>query len=239
MKKSSLAVVVTCLAVLTLIAVVALAAAPGKNIIVSPDGRYMIALKGPSHITLPDPRLNAGLKTIGGNLSDYPYGIYFCCFGNTIAQGPPAFPFTTWVAVAFTPSADATVTKVEVPIGTYSTSDIDFVLSLDEDDNGVPGKSLKTWNAKAPNPYGDCCTLDVGSDSAGIPVKAGTLYWVAVTTNSKHDFFGGWPFNSTDMRAHLIASYCKGSSQYCGTTDNGKWVALQEGPVPAFGVLGK
>ena len=236
-KKKSLVPVLTCVAVLGLIAAIAFAAAPAKNIVVSQDGRQMIALKAPSHVTTRDANSDASLKTIGGNLSTYPYGTFFCCYGNTIAQGPPSFLFTYWVADAFTPSADATVTRVEVAVGTYSTSDIDFLVSLDEDNNGVPGKALKTWNAKAPNEYGSCCTLDVVNDAAGIPVKAGTQYWIAVTTNSKHDFFGGWAFNSTDMRAHTLASYCKGSSTYCGTTNNGKWVAGQ-GLLPAFGVLG-
>jgi hypothetical protein len=237
-KKKSLVSVVASLAALALIAAAALALVPRNDIVVSPDGRKMIALKGPSHITLPDISADAGLKTIGGNLSDYPHGTFFCCFGNTIAQGPPSFLFTYWVAIAFTPTADATVTRVEVPVGTYNTKVIDFLVNLDEDASGVPGKSLKTWHAKAPNVYGSCCTLDVVNDKAGIPVKAGTQYWVAVTTNSKSDFFGGWPFNSTDMRAHLIAGYCKGDTKYCGTTDNGKWVAGNAIPTVAFAVLG-
>jgi len=197
----------------------------------------MIALKAPSHVTPWDSNSDAALKTIGGNLSTYPFGIYFCCFGNTLAQGPPSFLFTSWVAVAFTPTADATVTRVEVPVGTYSTSDTDFLVSLDADSNGIPGTTLKKWNASTTFEYGACCVLQVENDAAGIPVKAGTQYWIAVTTNSKHDFFGGWPFNSTDMRPHTIAGYCKGPSQYCGTVNNGKWVAGLE-VVPAFGVFG-
>lgn len=220
-----------------MIAGAALASAPRKDIVVSPDGRNMIALKSPSHVTPWVANPGAKLKTIGGNLSDFPFGIYFCCFGNTIAQGPPSFLFTTWVAVAFTPTADATVTRVEVPIGTYSLSDTDFLVNLDEDSNGVPGKTLKKWNASTTFSYGACCVLQVVNDATGIPVKAGTQYWIAVTTNSKHDFFGGWPFNSTDMRLHPIAGYCKGSSTYCGTTNNGKWVAGEE-ELPAFGVFG-
>ena len=39
------------------------------------------------------------------------------------------------------------------------------------------------------------------------------------------------------MRPGPIAGYCKGPSQYCGTVNNGKWVAGLE-VVPAFGVLG-
>jgi hypothetical protein len=238
MTKKSLVSVIAGLVLLALIGVVALASAPRKDIVVSQDGRHMIALKTPSHFTLRDTSSDTKLTTIGGNLSDFPFGIYFCCFGNTIAQGPPSFLFTSWVAVPFTPTADALVKRVEVPIGTYSTTEINFLVSINEDAGGIPGAALKTFHAQAPNQYGSCCSLDVANDAAGIPVKAGTQYWVAVTTGSKHDFFGGWPFNSTDMRAHPIAGYCKGPATYCGTTNNGKWVAGQE-VTPAFAVLGQ
>ena len=174
MKRKSLVPVVICLAVLTLIAIAALASAPRKDIVVSEDGRHMIALKTPSHISPRDLASDVKLKTIGGNLSTYPFATYFCCFGNTIAQGPPAFPFTTWVAVAFTPTADATVTRVEVPIGTYNANEPNLLVSLNEDSSGVPGTALKTWHAKSPFFYGNCCTLEVENDAAGIPVKSGT-----------------------------------------------------------------
>jgi len=93
---------------------------------------------------------------------------------------------------------------------------------------------------KTPPIYGTCCTLDVGNDKTGIALTGGTQYWIAVTTSSKTTFAGGWAFNSTDMRGgYPIASYCKGPSTYCGTTDNGKWVAgLSGDPLPAYAILG-
>ena len=238
MKKKLLVSFVICSIALTAMVPAAVAAKhKNNNIVVSEDGRQMSTVDSPSHVTPRNAKSDAKLTTIGGNLSSYPFATFFCCWGFTVAQGPPAFPFTTWTAVPFTPTADASVTRVEVSVGTYSSQSINFVISLMDDSNGLPGKSLKSWNAKAPNAYGSCCAVDVVNDAAGIPVKAGTQYWVAVKTNAKSDFFGGWAFNSTDMRQDMLAGYCKGPATYCGTTNNGKWAAGQQ-ELPAFGVFG-
>jgi hypothetical protein len=240
MVKSPLARILICLAVLALIGVTALALGTKQNFITTNNGRMAIATKGPSAVTPRDINSNAGLNTIAGNLSTYPFGTFFCCFGNTIAkEGSNGFPFTTWVAIPFTPTADATVTRIEASVGTFGGTS-EFELSLFEDNNGVPGKALKSFHITAPPTYGACCTLDVGNDKAGIPLTAGTQYWIGATTNSKDVFEGGWAFNSTDMRSYPIASYCKGPSEFCGTTNNGKWVAGMSGdPLPAYAVLGQ
>jgi hypothetical protein len=242
MVKSPIARILLCLAVLALIGVTALALGTKQDFITTNNGRMAIATKGPSAVTPRD--INStppwGLKTIAGNLSTYRFGTFFCCFGNTIAQeGSNGFPFTTWVAIPFTPTANATVTRIEASVGTFGGTS-EFELSLREDNAGVPGKPLKSFHITAPPTYGACCTLDVGKDKAGIPVTGGTQYWIAATTTAKDVFEGGWAFNSTDMRSHPIASYCKGPSSYCGTTDNGKWVAGMSGdPLPGYAVLGQ
>jgi hypothetical protein len=239
MVKSPLARVVLCLAVLALIGVTALALGTKQNFITTNDGRLAIATKAPSVITPRDIRSDAGLKTIAGNLSTYPFGTYFCCFGNTIAQeGSNGFPFTTWVAIPFTPTSAVTVTRIEASVGTFANPS-DFQLSLRADNNGIPGNVLKSFHITNPATYGTCCTLDVGNDKAGIALTAGTQYWIAATTTAKDVFEGGWAFNSTDMRSYPIASYCKGPSTYCGTTNNGKWVAGMSGdPLPGYAILG-
>jgi hypothetical protein len=237
MVKSPLARILLCLAALTLIGVTALALGTKQNIVFTNNGRTAIATHSSQLIT-PAIR-DTKLTTIAGNLSTYPFGVYFCCFGNTIAQeGSGGFPFTTWVAIPFTPSANATVTRIEASVGTFGGAS-DFELSIREDNAGVPGKPLKSFHITTAPTYGSCCTLDVGNDKAGIPVTAGTQYWIAATTTAKDTFEGGWAFNSTDMRSYPIASYCKGPTNYCGTTNNGKWVAGQSGdPLPGYAVLG-
>jgi len=238
MTRKPVVLTVVGITVLTLVGVAALAAAgTKKGYVISDDGRTVTATKMPQFVT-PAVR-DTGLKTIAGNLSDYPFGTFFCCFGNTIAQeGSNGFPFTTWVAIPFTPAADATVNRIKASVGTFGNPS-EFELSLREDKSGVPGKVIKSFHITNPAQYGACCTLDVGKDKAGIPLTAITQYWIAATTTAKDTFAGGWAFNSTDMRSYPIASYCKGPTTYCGTTNNGKWVAGQSGdPLPAYAILG-
>lgn len=236
MLNKSVVRIALCLTILMLVGVTALVAGSKKNFELSADGRRITALHAPSHITPQDPNADAGLTTIAGNLSLYPYGTYFCCYGNTLAEGPPNFPFTTWVAIPFTPTANATITRVKVPIAYYDSTQPAFDVSIDNDDNGLPGTVIKGWQTNALFEYGECCTIEVVNDAAGIPVTAGTQYWIAVTTSSKTDFFGAWPFNSTDMRSLPIAGYCAGSSTYCGA-NSGKWVLGTE-VQPAYGIFG-
>jgi hypothetical protein len=238
MIKKPIVLVVVCVTLLALVGVSALAGSK-NGYVLSDDGRTVTATKAPQFITQApvDPKL----KTIAGNLSVYPFGTFFCCFGNTIAQeGSNGFPFTTWVAIPFTPTAAATVNKIEASVGIFSGVTGAFELSIREDNAGLPGKPLKSFHITSAPTYGACCTLDVGTDKAGIPLTAGTQYWIAATTTSKDVFEGGWAFNSTDMRSYPIASYCSGPSTYCGTTNNGKWVAGMSGdPLPGYAVLGQ
>jgi len=237
MVKSPLARITICLAVMTLIGVAALALGSKRDIVTSSDGRQAIATKAPSIITPRDVDSDAALKTIAGNLSTYPFGTFFCCYGNTITGISSGLGFEVWLAIPFTPAADATVNKLETSVG-FIEGDKNFVLSLNNDASGVPGKAIKSFQVIAGNQFGSCCTLVTAHDAAGIPVKAGTQYWVVVSTNDKKHptFFGAWAFNSTDMRSHPAASWCKTTGTQCGS-NNGKWVAIQD-LLPAFGVLG-
>ena len=233
--KNKLALSISCLAVLVL-ASLALFASNHNGIILSQDGRQMIATQPPSHVT-PAVEDDAKLSVISGNLSTYKYATYFCCFGYTIAGPNSDLGFTSWVAVPFTPSSNMTVNKVEVSVG-YYTQNVPLTLSVNEDSSGLPGKAIQSWNVKVPFPYGDCCTLVSASSKTGVPVTGGTQYWLVVGTSSKNTtFFGGWADNSTDMRPHTVAGYCKSSGTQCGS-ENGKWYRVQI-VMPAYAVLGQ
>jgi len=238
MVKSPLARILLGLAVLALVGVTALALGSKQNVVISSDGRQAIATKAPSVVAPANFDSDAGLKTIAGNLSTYPFGTFFCCYGNTIAGPSSALGFEVWLAMPFTPSASGTVNKVKVSVGNIINTDVNFNLSVNNDSSGLPGTAIKTFAATAPNSFGSCCALVTGSSSAGIPVTGGTQYWVVVSTNDKKHptFFGAWAFNSTDMRSHPAASYCNSTGTQCGS-NNGKWVGFQS-ILPAFGVLG-
>jgi hypothetical protein len=229
---------VIAISVLALVGVAALAVGPKPEYFFSQDGRILSSTKLPHTIT-PTGFRDPSLKTIAGNLSTYRFGTFYCCLSDDIAQGGAHFPFQTWLAVPFTPTANATVTRIEAPIGVFPGATGGFELSLREDNAGIPGRVLKSFHIANPIVFGTCCVLDLGNDKAGIPVTAGTQYWLAgTTTKGKTDFVGAWALTSTDMRSYTLAVWCKSTGNQCGA-NNGKWALVSSGdPMPAYAVLG-
>jgi len=172
---------------------------------------------------------DAGLVTIFSNLAaKYPKGQYWCCTGYNV-MGPSQGE--QWMAAAFTPAANHTVTRIEVAAGFSQGTTNGVVVSLNSDSNGVPGKALKTWNASGLPRFGTCCVLVVKSDSAGIPVRAGKQYWVVLSTNSKEqDTVDGWNvIDSDQVDAATVATF-PGNSNH--------WNAFQTTPGLGFAVKG-
>jgi hypothetical protein len=172
---------------------------------------------------------DSGLVTIFSNLATkYPKGEYWCCTGYNVmgpAQGEQ------WMAAAFTPTADHTVTTIEVAVGYSQQGTNGVVVSLNRDNNGVPGKALKTWNASGLPRFGTCCTLVAKSDSTGIPVSAGKQYWVVLSTNSKEqDTVDAWNVIDTDQVDSATVATFPGT--------NNHWNAFQTTPGLAFAVKG-
>ncbi|MFZ0802015.1 MAG: choice-of-anchor R domain-containing protein [Terriglobales bacterium] len=211
-------------------------AAWGQNqYVFSPDLKSVRATQAPTHIT-PAPKQDVALTTIAGNFSRYPEATYFSVWGNTIAQGGGNFPFQVWEAIPFTPTADATVTKLQVSAGRQGGGTAGFELGLYTDAGGVPGTVIKSEHITNLPAYGECCAVAEADDPAGIPVTAGTQYWVVVSTTAADTDIYAWAFNSTNMTATLAAEWCQGSSTYCGE-NSGKWTAYQYVQL-GFNVLG-
>lgn len=155
--------------------------------------------------------------------------------------GNSTFP-DTQVAAAFTPATDQTATKIEAAVinpglglGTSG-----FVLSLNEDDNGVPGQAL--ISAQLPglpnNGTGLCCGVVVGKIPGGIALHGGKQYWLVLDGQSgQSSDAAGWAMNATDqIHATLDAVYCS----YACPRGAG-WYPFQGTPYgtgAAFGVLG-
>jgi hypothetical protein len=174
---------------------------------------------------------DSGLVTIFSNLAaKYPKGEYWCCTGYNV-MGSNSGVGEQWMAAAFTPSANHTVTRIEVAVGFSQGTTNGVVLSLNRDNRGVPGKALKTWNASGLPRFGACCTLVVKSDKSGIPVSAGKQYWVVLSTNSNEsDTVDGWNVDDTNqVDAATLATYP-------GT--NNRWNAFQTTPGLGFAVKG-
>jgi hypothetical protein len=184
--------------------------------------RQMVTPAAPSAFKAAPVR-DTTLSKIAGNVNnDYPHATYFCCDGDTIVGPSAGGPI--WYAVAFTPTANATVTKIVVPIQ-YSSGTNEVVLSLNHDASGVPGTVIQSWHLHNLPKFGTCCTLRVVK-TTGILVTAGTQYWLVASTDSTGaDFSGAWNLNTVDMRYHPIAYY------------NGTWQA-ESGVLQTFAILG-
>lgn len=239
--KKAIVVSLACLALFMCATLSVLAS--GKNKIsyeFSPDGRFVRATNPSSEIipaAEPDVKDNVKTKKIFTNFSHYKLATYFSIWGNTIAQGGSNFPFQAWVAEAFTPTADATVTKIETSAGRQSSGSGGFEISLYSDAAGVPGTVLQTVHVTSLPQYGECCDVSTANFATGVPVTAGTQYWVVVSTTSQDPDIYAWAFNSTNMSAQPAASWCKGSSTYCGS-NSGVWVPYNYVQL-GFAVLGQ
>jgi len=199
-----------------------------------------VVVTHPAKVTTPGVAHDASLATIAGTLSDYPYGVFFCCYGfyitglTNLLNVVPEY----WQAVPFTPAANMTVREVEASV-LWDEGVNAVVLSLNRDSNGLPGTAIHTWNVKNLALIGSCCQLATGKSKAGIAVKKGTQYWLVVSTNSNDsNIFAAWEVNSTDMRSHPFASYCDDSKQGTCNGTSGKWTAVS-GLLPGFAVLGQ
>jgi hypothetical protein len=170
---------------------------------------------------------NSPEPLIYGNLAtNYPKGLYWCCVGMDLS-GP--LEGEIWDAAAFTPTANATVTKVTVGVGyMFSSTTFDVLLSVNADNKGVPGKALKTWKIKFPNGqpmFGSCCVVKSGTGS--VPISANTQYWVVLSTESNSDIVAAWNIGDYDEIDKIP------TAQYV----NGVWTVYSN-PAPAFAVYG-
>jgi len=233
--RKTLAGLLVCLIVLA--TAISALAADHRNLILSGTGVYV---KHPSKVITPAVQHDAKLKTIAGNLSDYPNGTFFCCYGDYITGLTNLLGVVPeyWQAVPFTPAANMTVKEIEASV-VWDEGINEVVLSLNGDSSGLPGNAIHSWNIKNLAIIGSCCTLATGKSKTGFAVTKGTQYWVVVSTNSNDsNIFAAWEVNSTDMRTHPFASYCDDSKQGNCNGNSGKWVPVR-GLLPGFAVLGQ
>jgi len=136
----------------------------------------------PSTVVRPLDPNPANLFTIFSNLGTGK-NVYTDNVGWDVA-GPDSGVSEEWIAMPFTPTSDAEVTQISVAIQHNTGSPNSFVLGLNRDSGGLPGKVIRKWEVKHLPRFGTCCTLDVVGDTKGLKVKRGTQYWVAAETNS-------------------------------------------------------
>jgi hypothetical protein len=168
-------------------------------------------------------------KLIWSNVGyKYPNGLYFCCYGNTISGSGSVVGATFWLAASFTPAADATVKEIDAGVG-WVTGTNKVIVTLYDDNGGVPGKTLASGAATGLNTFGTCCGLAILDNH--VKVMGGSTYWVSVTTDGAgSDTWAAWNFNSTDQINPVSVA----------TSDGTTWTNVGgEVPSPSFAIIGR
>src|SRR5262249_27852604 len=115
-------------------------------------------------------------------------------------------------------------------VGYVTGNTQDVILSVNADNSGIPGKSLKKWKAQIGGiAFGSCC--QVSSKTGAISVKKGKQYWVVVRTEASSDIWAAWNINDTlqlSTDAVLEAGYADGT-----------WTPYQGYPAFALEIDGK
>jgi len=212
----------------TSFAVTGALAAGIPGVTVSKDKSIVSVSRGSTHYT-PPPAHVPGKNVIFSNVgTKYPKGLYFCCYGNTIAGSTSELGSQNWVAMGFTPAADTTTKEVDVGVGWFAGTNQVTVGLYEDNGSGAPGKKIKDKAVSGLQTGGGCCGLAVLKVAADL--KAGQQYWVTVTTEGANDTFGFWNFNSTDQIDSVPIAVNTGSGWQAGGS---------EVPSPSFAVYGQ
>jgi hypothetical protein len=146
-------------------------------------GRNTILMRAPSEPVVPAVRASKLVEiysTLGKGSK-----VYNAISGYGILGPDAGQPWPQWVGCGFRPKADHTVTEIQVG-ATYDQGTNTLLVSLNEDNKGIPGKALHTWHFSNLPVFGECCTLQTAKYAKGIPVKKGKLYWVVL--RPQHQF---------------------------------------------------
>lgn len=171
--------------------------------------------------------LKPGESVIFSNLGKkYPDAIFSCCGGPGL-NGPNWGGGQQWVAGAFTPSSNMTVTRIALGLG-YVSGTNSAIVTLNSDDNGLPGTQLASFKIRNIPPSGSCCTLTEAKDRAGTPLTAGQQYWVVAMTTANSNLFAIWDQNTTEQIHFLTNAHNNGQG----------WKLGFFFPGMAFGVFG-
>ncbi|HEX2592537.1 MAG TPA: choice-of-anchor R domain-containing protein [Rhizomicrobium sp.] len=170
----------------------------------------------------------SSLPVIFDNFAEkYPHGRYSPNSGYGVYGPNSIFPTRGWAAMPFTPAADGSITRVEVPLK-YVSGTNRAILSIRQDNAGVPGAALQSWTVKGMITGGTCCTVTHVS-SNGIPVQAGHRYWVMLSTDThSKDAFLTWCMNVTEPLLDVDIARDQGDG----------WTIHTQAPGSAFAVYG-
>lgn len=193
-----------CLAIVLLSSLVA-AAQTKDGVIPINGGRNFVYVK-PPNTSFPAAQPPANMVTIYSNLGTGT-NVYNAISGTgVLGRNVPNQPFPEWVANGFTPTANHTVTEIQVGV-TWVQGPNTVILSLNEDNGGQPGKTLFITQLSNLPTFGTCCTLQTATLTTGAPVTQGTEYWVVLRTSpTNQGTWGVWNNNFKDLQGAFANS---------------------------------
>lgn len=188
----------------------------------------MTVTEGSPFIQLADPP-PAGYVTLFSNLG--PQGdLYNDGSGWAISGPDSSYGYYQNIAVAYAPTVNSTIQGLQVAFEYYGPGTNAGAVAILADEDGLPGRVLKVWNVVNLPKYGTCCRLVTVTDSAGIPVPAGTQVWIALGTDKQSETaYDSWDWTYNDL--------AQGPYAFQATNSNGKWV-LDNGNLPAYAIYG-
>ena len=189
-------------------------------------GRNFVYVK-PVDRSHPAAKPQPGLVTIYSNLGTGT-NVYNGAAGTgVLGKNVPNQPYPEWVANGFTPTANHTVTEIQVGV-TWVEGANSVILSLNEDNGGKPGKTLFITQFTNLPTFGTCCTLQTATLTTGVPVTQGTQYWVVLRTKpTNQGTWNVWNNNFKDLQGPFSNSLGNG------------WFQQSTQELGAFAVLGQ
>ena len=205
MRVRTLSAVLICLGMLMLADFAASAQASNDGVIKLNGGRNAILMRTPSQPFTRAVPASSTLVTIYSTLGkgDHVYSTLsgFGILGTNTGQILPEM-----VANGFRPTADHIVTEVQVGATHLQGTNV-LVVSLNQDNYGVPGKALHTWRFSNLPMVWSCCTLQTGKYATGIPVKKGRLYWVVLRPEEQfQDTWDIWADNYAEKQGKYFSN---------------------------------
>jgi hypothetical protein len=168
-------------------------------------GRSAILMRAPSQPFMPAVRPSSKLVKIYSTLGKG-NNVYSTLSGFGILGTGAGQPWPEMVGNGFRPKADHIVTEIQVGATHFQGTNA-LVVSLNQDNHGVPGKALHTWHFTDLPVIWSCCTLQTGKYAKGIMVKKGKLYWVVLRPEEKfQDTWDIWADNFAGKQGRMWAN---------------------------------
>ena len=205
MSKRKLSGMLICLGMLVLANVSAAAQASNDGVIKINGGKNAILMRAPSQpftsALPPSSKLVTIYSTLGKGKNVYSTLSGFGILGTDTGQMLPQM-----VANGFRPRADHVVTEIQVGATHLQGTNV-LVVSLNEDNFGVPGKALHTWHFSNLPVVWSCCTLQTGKYAKGIKVTKGKLYWVVLRPEQRfQDTWDVWADNFAQKQGNYFSN---------------------------------